>query len=34
MEAFNAQVLVCQEEAFTLASSILGDEGRACAVGH
>lgn len=30
LEAFNGQVLACQEEAFTLACSLLGDEGLAC----
>ena len=32
LEAFNGQVLACQEEAFTLARSILGDEELACEV--
>ena len=30
LEAFNRLVLACQDEAFTLACSILGDEGLAC----
>ena len=32
LEAFNGLVLACQDEAFTLACSILGDEGLACEV--
>lgn len=32
LEAFNNLVLACQDEAFTLACSILGDEGLACEV--
>ncbi len=32
LEVFNGQVLACQEEAFTLAYSILGDEALACEV--
>jgi len=30
LDQFNQQVLACQDEAFTLAFSILGDEGLAC----
>ena len=32
LQAFNGLVLACQDEAFTLAYSILGDEGLACEV--
>ena len=32
MDRFNQQVLACQEEAFTLAFSLLGDEALACEV--
>jgi DNA-directed RNA polymerase specialized sigma24 family protein len=32
LEAFNGLVLACQDEAFALACSILGDEGLACEV--
>ena len=32
LEAFNGLVLACQDEVFTLAYSILGDEGLACEV--
>ena len=32
LEAFNGLVLACQNEAFTLAYAILGDEGLACEV--
>ena len=32
LDQFNQQVLACQDEAFTLAFSILGDEGLACEV--
>ena len=32
MDRFNQQVLACQEEAFTLAFSLLGDEALACKV--
>lgn len=32
LDQFNQQVLACQDEAFTLAISLLGDEGLACKV--
>jgi len=32
LQAFNGLVLACQDEAFTLACSMLGDEGLACEV--